>query len=251
MKSTLKFFIVAVAIQMLAACGSVNTITYYAPNIESVGVPTQSARDGIAFSIDGICLHVSEAGIKSIQPRAMTLVGVPLIPISLSADEYHASYFDVALWLIPEQGNTAYTFDIPRIELELNNGTRVQPRVIQVSRFMTQFEKERVYAFKPDIIETISYPEHWGVKPIGDFHKPIELWDWTRLTMRFEKPAAALEPAKLYVLGLLRSGTTQEVPVIGFSLVSDTRQAFPGRFADGTSITDEPDRACRRLQKRE
>lgn len=243
--------VVIVVAQTLAACGSINTIGFHAPYIEDRGVPTKRARDGIAFPVGDICLHVSESGSKSIQPRAMTLVGLPVIPVGLSADNKQVASFDVSLWLIPESGNNTFTFDVPRIEIEFSNGARRTPSVIQVSRFRTEFEYERVYAFKPDLVETITYPEHWGAKPANDFREPIELWDWTRLNIRFEKPDATLEPTKLYVFGLLKNGEQQEIPTVMFSFVSETRQAFPGRFADGTSLSDWPDRACRGLQAQE
>lgn len=54
---------------------------------------------------------------------------------------------------------------------------------------------------------------------------------------------------KLQILGLLQENKAQDIPEIGFSLVSETRQAFPGRWAEGTSITDYPEAACRKLQK--
>ena len=235
---------------MISGCGSINTIHYYQPFLESMERPIENASDGIAFTVGQICLHVSEGDSKNIHPRAMTLVGVPVLPVGLESSEYEMDYFDIRLWLVPEQGETNYSFNIPQIFLEFDNGQRIKPNVVQVSRFRTKYEKERVYAFKPDIVEKISYPEHWGAKPIGDFKKTLELWDWTRLHIRFEKPKTKLKPVKLQILGLLREDKVQKIPDIGFSFMSETRQAFPGRWADGTSLTDYPEVACRKLQKK-
>lgn len=245
------FLLVGLAAQLLTACGSLNTIKYYSPSIEEKAIPVEMSQDGIAFPVGDICLHVSEGGSKYIQPRAMTLVGVPVIPVDLSSNEHRTSYFDVSLWLIPERGNTTYSFDALKIEIQFSNGVRKSPSVIQVSRFKTSLELDHNYFFKQDKIETISYPEHWGPKPITDFHEPINLWDWARFKYRFEKPDQSLAPKKLYILGVLMDGKVQDVPVIDFSFVSEFREAFPGRFADGTWITDQPDKACRKLQKLE
>ena len=247
---TLLCLIAAIAVSVSAVgCGSLNTVRYQAPSIKDAGTPWEAARDGIAFSVDGICFFV-EDGSKDIQLRVMTLLGVPILPVSLGGDAPSGpAYFDVMLWLIPEQGNADYPFDVPRIELEFENGSLVGPNTVQVSRFRTKWEKEPVYWFTPDIVETILYPEHWGNKPLDDFIEPLALWDWTRLIVRFEKPAPSVRPVTLYIRGVARKQLVQNVPAVTFAPISELRQVFPGRWADGTWLSDFPVRACRKLQQ--
>lgn len=234
---------------VLGACGFLNTVRYYAPSLEAGGT-TAPSQDGIAFLVGSTCVHVVDTS-KFVQPHALTLFGVPLLPLSLGVNEKPISHFDLSIWLIPERGDMTSLFEVPRIELEFDDGSRVRPRTVQVSRFRTQLQKEQVYLVKPGIEETIYYPEHWHPKPPGNFSEPLELWDWTRLNVRFEKASASLQPTRLIVDGLLHKQSPEAIPTITFSRASEIRQAFPGRFADGVWVGDYPDKACRKLQKLE
>ena len=249
MKSRLRLILGSIATAMIIGCGSMNTVSYYEPFLKNMEGPTEKAGDGISFTVGNICLHVSEGDSKNIHPRAMTLVGVPLLPVSFESSKNEAAYFDVRLWLVPKQGETNYDLIIPQIFLEFDNGERIRPNAVQVSQFKTTFEKKKVYAFKTGIVEKISYPEHWQPKPLRDFKDPLKIWDWTRLNMRFEKPKTELTPLKLQIHGLLLENKFQRVPDTSFVFKSEIRQAFPGRWADGVSLTDYPHVACRKLQK--
>ncbi len=94
MKNTLLFVITFIAAQLLMGCGSLNTISFYEPIVESSQIPTSNASDGIAFSAGEICIHVSEGGTKGINPRAMTLIGVPVLPVGFKSKKYEMDYFD-------------------------------------------------------------------------------------------------------------------------------------------------------------
>lgn len=239
-----------ISIFTLTGCGSINSIGFHEPYLEDKSITTVNARDGIAFSAGDICIHVSEGSTKSIQPRAMTLVGVPIVPVDFSISDNQATFTDISIWLIPKYGDTKFTVDVSRIELEYNDGSRRSPSIIQVSQFKTTFKKENVYFFTPEIVETISYPYHWDAQPVGYFDERLELWDWTRLNIRYTKPGITLQPKKLHISGIYHDKVQTEMPDIGFHYISEIRQAFPGRFADGTSASDWPDRACRSLQKK-
>ena len=243
-RATFPLVMAAISIigQVLAGCGSLNTVNYFKPSIEYQGIVTKKARDGVAFSVGSACLYVAGAS-KDVKVRAMTLVGIPVLPISDRTEEYERkSTFIIELWLVPDLKDT-YTFDVPRIELEFDNGVRVQPANVQVSRFWTGFESDRV--------ETVSQAEHGDITFPERFYEPLKLWDSTRLYLYFEKPLASSKPSRLYILGLLQDGAVQPVPPVQFTFDSEVRQAFAGRSADGTSIADWPDKACRDLQQQE
>ena len=251
MRSSISTLILVAIVQMLVGCGALSTIRYHKPSIENADVQIKHSCNGISFSFGAICLHVSEGDTKELHHRAITLVGIPLIPGSLTIPEpSQLDHFDVTVWLIPELGNTDYSIDIPRIELEFDNGIRVQSSVVKISRFRTHFENiGGLFTTSP--FEKISNFEHWNEKTLNELRKPVELWDWTRLIIRFTKPDRSLNPANLNILGLLKNGINQDVPTINFTFVSENRQAFSGTWADGTSYFITPDSACRKLQEHE
>jgi len=249
MKSLLAYLAASAAIVLLSGCGSLNTVRYHAPSIESEGIPLKSTTNGIAFSLGAICFHVSEAHVNDVQVRAMTLVGIPVFPLSLSTDELpQVDHFDVGLWLVPQLGDTTYSFDVREVELEYDDGSRVRPSTVQVSRFRTRFV-ERGYWLTTGKSEGVKQTDHWDAKRPSDFSEPLELWEWNRVNMSFSKPVTSLNPVKFYVFGVLRNGSAQDIPVVRFQSVSEVRQAFPGRYADGSSIGDWPSKTCRALQK--
>jgi hypothetical protein len=235
----------------MIACASVNTVRYFAPSIEENAVPRVLAADGLSFFSQGICLHVADAS-KGLQMQALGPLGLPVIPVGLANDQNTSQGFvDLIVWLVPARTTGPYTFDPTQSRMVFSDGSSAMPNVVQVSRFKVRLQRQTVYLLKAEMEEVIYYPEHWGPKPLKDFTEPIQFWDWSRFRMRFEKPSPSAYPRSLTNGGLSSTGGTQELPTISFTAISKTIYAMPGRFADGTSVSEAvniPWKPCRKLE---
>lgn len=240
-----RFLFAGVVITILlasAGCASVNTVRFFEPSLSTSSWDTIKAADGIAFFSRGVCVYVSDAN-KDIQVQALGPIGLPIIPTGLLDQKHPRSFFEMALWFVPGMDQLAFSFDPAQLQIVFDDGSAKTANVVQVSRFKTRVIKNE---------ERIYYPEHWGAKPLKDFTEPVELWDWSRFIIRFEKPSESATPMLVRTRGLLRNGARHELPDIAFSPASDTRYAFPGRFADGVSISELnsiPWQPCRKLEQ--
>jgi hypothetical protein len=235
MKVSHGVFVVMLSLLVLSACVSVNSVTLYKA---STAQDTKSAAsgDGVAVLAGNACLHISDRGaeIKTI-----------------AAHDYKspADMVRVAIWIVPERGAVGYSFVPLEMSLTFNDGTTSEPKFVQVSKFHTQWETEKTLIFTPNEYEKIADANHEPPKQLGKTDAPVELWDLTRFVVGFPKPSERASPSQLAIQGLRKDGQRIDVPSITFTLTKESRAVFPGRWADGTSVWDTPEKACRVLQQ--
>lgn len=233
---------------ILSGCGGVQKARYYKPSLQDNSYESKDWATGLAVVKDDLCIFVSEGGSKVYRLYAAGPVGLPVFPIeAIGSDRDRPDYVDISVWFVPNEENGAYSFNPSQMELVFSNGDSRFPRTVQVSRFKTRWEKQTVYMFTPDIVENISYPEHWGPKPINDFEDPVQLWNWSRFNVHFEKPSTDAIPLTIKVGGVLKNGDAVSLPLLILKDTEETKYVVSGQSADGTSIAETPASPCREM----
>jgi len=241
------------AIQLLTGCANLWTLRYFAPIPVDSNVRSTQWGDGVVFISGTMCIWVREGQSARARLLATGPIGLPIIPVGDQLDE-ESGYFELVLFFVSEihgsnhqvRGEN-YSFDPIASIVLFDSGENVKPSTVQVSRFKTKWEKERVYLFHADNVETILYPEHWGPKPAKDFTEPLSLWDWSRFILRFERPSRNAKPLSLMISGLRKEGTQQPVTEIRFNETETTR--YIGSYP--TAYRSSPELVCRPLFKNE
>lgn len=234
-------------ISTLTGCGSIQKARFYEPEVIEPEKPRIGWGDGQATLNGNMCVWVGDASALYL-PLLAGPIGLPIFPLGiLSRTPDRPGHFDLNVWLVPETDAKVYTFDPTRISVKFENNEIVNPSTIQVSRFKTNWEKETVFLFTSDTVERINYSDHWGAKPYLDFSKPIELWDWSRFIIRFEKPNREISPSQIDIRGIFYNELEQEVISFKFQEKTKLRYVISGRTANNESIGDSPSIPCRQI----
>ncbi len=245
----------AVAIQLLTGCANFRTVHYFAPTPFDSNVRSTHWGDGVVLIAGTMCVWVVEGESKRERVVATGPIGLPIIPLGVGDQiDEERRYFELVLFFVPEfrfsdlqvRGET-YSFDPIASVVLFDGGETVKPSTVQVSRFKTKWEKEKVYLFHADNVETILYPEHWKPKPAKEFTEPISLWDWSRFIVRFERPSRNAKPLSIMISGLRKEGTHQPVTEIRFNETETTR--YIGIYP--SAYRSSPELVCRPLFKNE
>lgn len=133
-----------------------------------------------------------------------------------------------------------FRFDARSTYLDFGNGLTMQPQFVQVSRFRTDWK---------DGAETILYPEHWEQKPIADYSEPVALWEWSRFTMRFEKPGRDIAPRNVRIEGLGDGSRNRRIYEFTFHETTRYRYLVSGHHPNGEWGIASEATPCRELLK--
>jgi hypothetical protein len=220
---------------LVSGCVSVNKVRLFQTFIDD-NRQKEILGDGIAFLEDGACIYVVDrsADINSIQGGYNT-------PSKL---------YKLAIWIIPENRETnfsGYTFLPSQLFLRFDDGTEVSPTSSQVSVFGTGWNKQKTVWGEPK--ETIDFSTHEPKKYNGDIDEKSYVLDWMRIVVEFPRANKTISPLELNIKGLSKADSQVEVSLVKFKLINEPRAVFPGRWADGTAVSDAPNKVCRELQK--
>lgn len=216
------------------------------PTVTEDNLATEEWGDGLAAAKKDVCVWVGDNSALLL-PLAAGPVGLPVFPLGVFEGKIdRPGFFDLSIWIIPEKDKyTDFTFDPRLVYVTFEDGHKSQPGSIQVSRFKTSMQDDLSF-FKLDNkkVERIYSPEHLRTKSIEDFKAPVELWNWSRFILRFDKPSGNSAPTKVVINGL-RTKTGEE-RTFSFSLheVDKHRYLVSGQDATGEWMIDTPANPC-------
>lgn len=218
----------------LVACVSVNTVTLYKASLPP-GEAASLSGDGVAFLSGDACVQVSDRGAE-IQ--------------SMLAGDFVAAKDTVRMvvWIVVARSASGVTFAPDRVRLTYTDGTEAGPKSIQISRFKTRWVQEETLIIRGEEREKIATTDHQPQRDFGLDNSPTPLWDWTRFTIEFPRPAPTLGPRSLFIDTMQQNGRILRTPIVQFERIQERRLVYPGTFADGVGVTDTAYRACRKMQ---
>ena len=226
MKNRLRVLSVLLAGLVAAACGGIQKARYYQPASRAQDSLSREWGDGLAVADQDICVWIGDAsGLRL--PMMAGPIGLPIFPLGvLAGDQGRPEYFDLAVWVVPagEEQVNRFRFDVRSTYLDFGNGLVMQPQFIQISRFRTDWK---------DGSESIALPEHQERKPIAEYSEAVVLWEWSRFTMRFEKPGREVAPQTVRIEGLSADNRERRIYEFTFREVTKYRYLVSGHHPNG------------------
>lgn len=245
----IQFLLIFIIILLLTSCGAVVKARYYHPTNAVENTINEEWREGVATADKDVCVWVGDDTALYL-PMMAGPIGLPVFPYGVfEGDIDHLDFFNLSIWIVAnekEQPDSMY-FDPTNIFLKFENGIIKQAQTIQVSRFGTDWKEERDVWNRKQMVERISYYEHWGSKALSDFNESIVLWDWSRFVLRFEKPEKDIGPKEVEIKGLEIEGHQKKAYRFTFKEVETHLYTHSGKRVEGEWALENPATPCRRL----